>query len=51
MELAAQANVHLNTVNLVEAGKKDVQLETIQKLAKGLDCEISDIFFTMEDSQ
>jgi transcriptional regulator with XRE-family HTH domain len=51
MELAARADVHLNTVNLVEAGKKDVQLETIEKLAKGLDCELSELFLTIENQR
>lgn len=44
MELAARADLHLNTVNLVEAGKKSVQIETIEKLAIGLECSMADIF-------
>jgi len=44
MELAARADVHLNTVNLVEAGKKDVQLETI-------DCELSELFLAIENQR
>lgn len=49
MELAARSELHLNTVNLVEAGKKGVQIETIAKLAKGLECSISEIFRSIED--
>lgn len=48
MELAARADLHLNTVNLVEAGKKSLQIETIEKLAVGLGCSISEIFTSIE---
>lgn len=48
MELAAKSDLHLNTVNLVEAGKKSVQIETIEKLAIGLGCSISNIFASLE---
>lgn len=48
MELAARADLHLNTINLVEAGKKSVQIETIEKLAKGLGCSMTDVFRDLE---
>lgn len=44
MELASRAGLHLNTVNLVEAGKKSVQIETVFKLAQGLGCTLGELF-------
>jgi len=48
MKLAELADLHLNTVNQVEAGAKSVQIETIFKLAKGLGCPAWELLVSLE---
>lgn len=48
MELAARADLHLNTIHLVEVGRKSVQIESIFKLARGLNCPVAELMEEVE---
>lgn len=43
-ELAAKAGVHRTYIGMIERAEKNITLENIEKIAKALDVNISDIF-------
>jgi transcriptional regulator with XRE-family HTH domain len=43
VQLADKADLHRNAVALLEAGKRDVKLSTVAKLAKALGTDASDL--------
>lgn len=46
-ELSYRAELHRTYISSVELGKRNVSLVNIEKLAKALDCQITD-FFTIK---
>jgi transcriptional regulator with XRE-family HTH domain len=42
-ELCERAGVHRTFVSLIERGKRNVTLQTIEKLAKSLGCRMADL--------
>ena len=44
-------NLHRTYVSDVELGKRNLSLETIEKMAKALDIKISEIFKEIEDNE
>lgn len=49
-ELAFNSGLHRNYVSDTERGKRNVSLEAIEKFAKGLDINITDIFDRVEQN-
>lgn len=45
-ELAFRTELHRTYISSIELGKRNVSLVNIEKLAKALECEISDFFKT-----
>jgi transcriptional regulator with XRE-family HTH domain len=43
-ELSYRAELHRTYISSIELGKRNVSLINIEKLARALDCEISDFF-------
>jgi transcriptional regulator with XRE-family HTH domain len=43
-ELALKAQLHRTYVSSIELGKRNVSLLNIEKLARALDCTVSDFF-------
>lgn len=43
-ELSFRAEIHRTYISSVELGKRNVSLLNIEKLAKGLECNIADLF-------
>lgn len=43
-ELALRAQLHRTYISSIELGKRNVSLLNIERLAKALDCSISDFF-------
>jgi len=43
-ELAEKASVHRTYIGMIERAEKNITLENIEKIAKALDLDISDIF-------
>jgi transcriptional regulator with XRE-family HTH domain len=43
-ELASRAGVHRTYVGMIERAEKNITLKNIQKIAKALNIELSDIF-------
>lgn len=43
-ELSFRADLHRTYISSIELGKRNVSLVNIEKLAKALDCEITDFF-------
>jgi transcriptional regulator with XRE-family HTH domain len=43
-ELSFRADLHRTYISSIELGKRNVSLVNIEKLAKALECEISDFF-------
>jgi transcriptional regulator with XRE-family HTH domain len=43
-ELAYRTELHRTYISSIEAGKRNVSLINIEKLAKALNCEISELF-------
>lgn len=43
-ELGFQANLHRTYIGMIERGEKNITLENIQKLSKGLDVSMNLIF-------
>lgn len=43
-ELALKAQLHRTYISSVELGKRNISLLNVEKLAKALDCSISDFF-------
>jgi transcriptional regulator with XRE-family HTH domain len=43
-ELSYRAELHRTYISSVELGKRNVSLVNIEKLAKALDCQITDFF-------
>lgn len=42
--LASKVNVHPSVISLVETGKLEADKKLKRKLAKALDCKVSDLF-------
>ena len=49
-ELAAKANLHYTYIGAVERGEKNPSLQSIEKIAKGLDVPLPDLFSFLEKS-
>ena len=45
-KLASRAGVHRTYIGMIERAEKNITLENIEKLSKGLGIEISDLFKT-----
>ncbi len=43
-ELSFRAELHRTYISSIELGKRNVSLVNIEKLAKALECEITDLF-------
>ena len=43
-ELAYRSNIHRAYMGTIERGEKSVTLNTIEKIAKGLDVKVKDLF-------
>ena len=43
-ELSFRSNLHRTYISSIELGKRNVSLVNIEKLAKALECEITDFF-------
>ncbi len=43
-KLASRAGVHRTYIGMIERAEKNITLENIEKLSKGLGIEISDLF-------
>ena len=49
-ELSIKAQLHRTYISSIELGKRNVSLLNIEKLAKALDCSISDFFNEADNS-
>lgn len=49
-KLAAQAGIARNFVSMIETGHRNVTLDTVEKLAKGLACRMATLMPDAEDS-
>lgn len=45
---AEKCNIHRTYIGAVERGEKSPTLKTVEKIAKGLDVKISDLFIDLE---
>lgn len=48
---AAMCDLHRTYISDIELGKRNVSLENIQKMAKALNIQISDIFLEVEKNE